>query len=300
MNTRVILIRYGEIALKSKPVRKILVRKLKDNIKTHFSKQNLECFIISDYGRIYLYCDDHSSAEKILRRIFGIVSFSLCTEISSEIDQILDVTKREALPWLPRGSKFAVRARRVGNHAYSSQSLAEEVGSAILSSGDELKVDLDNPDVEIFVEVRHDKAFVFSDSVKAPGGFPMGSQGNALAFVEDERDIAAAWLMMKRGCKVHIASTKEFGGLEGLKLWDPDLTLHKCEDIEELYKLCDRIHTEALVLGWDLDRALKSKLKHNVPIFYPLIGFDVDKVDRLVETITGSEKHADNETKEIA
>ncbi|MCK5547937.1 MAG: hypothetical protein KAI64_02915, partial [Thermoplasmata archaeon] len=116
MNGQVFLIRYGEIALKSKYVRKQLVQKLIDNIKTHFSVHNQECFITSDYGRIYLYCDNVPLTEKILGMAFGLVSFSLCTETSSELANLVEVTKKVAESWTGEGLKFAVRTRRVGTH----------------------------------------------------------------------------------------------------------------------------------------------------------------------------------------
>jgi len=292
----VILIRYGEIALKGKYVRRMLVRALIGNIKTHFSTHNLECFITSDYGRIYLYCDDSSSAMEILRRVFGIVSFSVCTETSSELSQILEETKRLSKEWLGEGVKFAVRARRVGTHPYTSQSLAKEIGSAILSTGEKLKVDLDNPDFEVWVEVRHDKAYIFRDSVSGPGGLPMGTQGIVLAFIEEEDDIMAVWLMMRRGCKVHVAYTNEKSSFGTLKILDPKISFYKCKDLNELLKLCDKLNAEGIALGWDVDKVLKTKLKYDVPIFYPLVGLDDHEKEELMKTILGSYEHANSKS----
>jgi thiamine biosynthesis protein ThiI len=33
---------------------------------------------------------------------------------------------------------------------------------------------LTEPDIEIFIEVRNDKAFIFTEKIKGPGGLPMG------------------------------------------------------------------------------------------------------------------------------
>ena len=160
METRVILLRYGEIALKSKPVRKSLVQRLKDNIRVHFRANGLECHISSDYGRIYIYCDDHEKAIGLLKRVFGLVSFSSCIETTSELEGLTEQTVRLAQAWLNEGAKFAIRTKRIGTHPFSSQSLAEKLGSVVLESVNDLKVDLSNPDVEIFVEVRHEKGFI--------------------------------------------------------------------------------------------------------------------------------------------
>jgi len=293
MNTELVLVRYGEIALKSKPVRKWLIQKLKENIITHFSTEKLECYISSDYGRIYLYCDDLPGAIHVLKRVFGIVSFSMCTEISSELDQMKKETTRLAGSWLDEGMSFAVRTRRIGTHTYSSQSLAEELGAAILQLDRNIKVDLEHPDVEVFVEVRHDKAFVYNSIVKAPGGLPLGSQGLVLAYVENKNDLVAAWLMMKRGCKVDVAHTKESSSIGSLKAWDPRIRFHECADLDGFLNLSDEINADGIVLGWNLKKALKEKLKHKLPIFYPLVGLGDHEMDEMRDTVTNLKKHPD-------
>jgi len=66
-----------------------------------------------------------------------------------------------------------------------------------------IRVDLDNPDVEIFVELRQEKGYVFTDSVKGVGGLPLGPRAKLVALVSGGIDSpVAAWLMMKRGCDI--------------------------------------------------------------------------------------------------
>ena len=60
---------------------------------------------------------------------------------------------------------FAVRAERVGQHDFTSMDVAAEVGQAVIDSymasrGVRLKVDLDEPDVEIYVFVRDDEFLI--------------------------------------------------------------------------------------------------------------------------------------------
>jgi thiamine biosynthesis protein ThiI len=195
--------------------------------------------------------------------------------------------------WLRTGAKFAVRTRRVGTHPYTSQSLAEELGSAILSLDKDLSVDLDAPDVEIFVEVRHDKAYIFKDSVKGPGGLPLGSQGLVLAFMENRNDIAAAWLMMKRGCKVDLAYSRKDGDFNILEAWDPKLRTRNCPDLSSLFALSEKTDADGIVLGWDLERTISNKMKQKIPIFYPLVGLDARQIEGLNELIFSLENHAD-------
>lgn len=300
METRVILLRYGEIALKSKPVRKSLVQKLKDNIRNHFRANGLECHISSDYGRIYVYCDDHEKAKGLLKRVFGLVSFSSCTETTSELEGMTEEVVRLARYWLNGGMSFAMRTKRVGTHPFSSQSLAEKFGSAVLESVNDLTVDLNNPDVEIFVEVRHEKAFIFNGSVRGPGGLPLGSQGRVLSYVENENDMISAWLMMKRGCKVDVAHPEDVGPHKELLMWDPDIRFHKCSGTDDAFEIGEKLNSEGIVLGWDLEKALGTQLKKNVPIFYPLSGLGIRDVAVLRDTITALEKQSDEQTSNVA
>ena len=60
------------------------------------------------------------------------------------------------------GQSFAVRAERIGQHDFTSMDVASEVGQAVIDSymasrGVRLKVNLDEPDVEIYAFVRDDE-----------------------------------------------------------------------------------------------------------------------------------------------
>ena len=65
------------------------------------------------------------------------------------------------------------------------------------------KVDLKNPDIEIFVEVRNDDCYIYTEKISGPGGLPIGTAGTILCLLSGGIDSAvAAWMMMKRGCKI--------------------------------------------------------------------------------------------------
>ena len=64
-------------------------------------------------------------------------------------------------------------------------------------------VDLTNPDLTIFVEIRENKAFIYHEKIKGPGGLPLGTQGRVVVLLSSGIDSpVAAYLMMKRGCEV--------------------------------------------------------------------------------------------------
>ncbi len=58
-----------------------------------------------------------------------------------------------------KNKKFAVRTTRVGSHEYNSSQISATIGQAILDSFniEKPKVDLENPDIEIFTYVKDDE-----------------------------------------------------------------------------------------------------------------------------------------------
>ncbi len=283
------LIRYGEIGLKSKAVRERFQRILVDNIQTQFMHNGLECRTTSDFGRVYLWTADADAARPILARVFGIVSFSEVRETSSLMDDIRGVAIELAQPLLSHGTRFAVRARRTGEHEYTSVDLGREVGSAIYLANEELelKVDLTNPEVEIFVEVRQNKTYVFTDRQSGPGGMPLASQGKILGVVEDEKDIVSLWLMMKRGCRVYVMARDE-KLVEPLHAWDPNLRILECPDKMDdntLEHMAWKKKAEGIVVGWTLGQIPGKHMDLKLPIFHPVVGLSDDEIDRLLAMV---------------
>ena len=190
-------------------------------------------------------------------------------------------------PLLGRGQSFAVKARRVGDHSYTSMDVGREVGSAVFLANEEKvpRVDLRHPDVVFYVEVRGKVAYVFSEYVPGPGGLPLGTQGRALALLEKKRDALAAWLIMKRGCRVIAVADKENEVVGLLREWDPDLKSVEAGDWSELAK---QNRALAFVFGYTVDDAEKiKKLALPVPAFFPLVGMSDEEIGKRLRGIQG-------------
>jgi len=206
MLKRFIILRYGEIGIKSPKVRNRFEKKLISNIKSSVKGK-----IIREPGRIYLHPDDMEESLESLTKIFGIVSFSptVVTEtneatikdtITTYIGELIE--KREFSPDKP----FAVRCRRTGEHEFTSQEMGGFCGSVIVEFTG-APVDLTNPEFELFVEVRDDKTYIFHQKIPGPGGLPVGTQGKVISLVSGGIDSpVATYLMLKRGCSVTIVN----------------------------------------------------------------------------------------------
>lgn len=197
-----ILIRYGELALKSSKIRGRFERRLMDNILSSIDGE-----ITKDQGRLFLKPKDFNYALNKLNKIFGIVSYSpvIKTKTTKEnITQSLSKFTKHLIDesLIKEDYTFAIRARRVGNHNFTSQELGAFCGGVVIDTIP-LKVDLTNPDVEIFIEVRDNDVYIYTEKIEGPGGLPLGTQGKVIVLLSSGIDSpVAAYLMMKRGCSI--------------------------------------------------------------------------------------------------
>ena len=202
MKHDLIIVRYGEIGLKSPKIRSRFERKLVENIKATF-----ECEVERNQGRIYIHPKDFDEGLEKLNKVFGVVSFSPATSTHTtyeKIDETLtEYTKRlidEGI--LNENTRFAIRCRRVGKHEFTSQEMAAHCGG-VVRKVILAPVDLTNPELTIYVEIRENDTYIYHQKIKGPGGLPLGTQGKVVVLLSSGIDSpVATYLMMKRGCEV--------------------------------------------------------------------------------------------------
>jgi len=202
-----VIVRFGgEIGIKSEWTRKSYENLILKNIKKAltFHNINLEEFSRRS-GRIYIKTKAPIEISEKLVKVFGISSVSPAIETTSNLEDIEEKSLELAKEKLGENAKFAVRCRRIGSHPYTSMDVCRRVGQIILDelATRKLKVDLENPDVEIQIEIREDKAYVYSEVLHGPGGFPLGSQPKLVCLLSGGIDSpVACWLVMKRGAPI--------------------------------------------------------------------------------------------------
>jgi len=163
----------------------------------HFDK------VYSVYGRIYIITRDAIRAAEVAATVFGVVSTSPVVETAAEMDKILATGEKLARAEFKKGLSFAVDARRIGEHPFSSQDVRKNLGERILEGIPELEltVNLTDPEQSIYVEVRQDNAHIFTQTIRGVGGMPTGSQGKVVCTISTGLDSPiAAYKVMKRGC----------------------------------------------------------------------------------------------------
>ncbi len=210
---RVWLVRYSsEIFTKGEGLKRNYIFILQKNIEEALRRSGKNFKIWRDRDRVYVECEDDIS--EILGRVFGISSFS--PSYLFDFVDLEDLKRRivELFGDEVKGKKFAVRAK-ISDKKLSVRLVEREVGSALysLSSG----VNLENPDVQINLEIRGKNVFAFTQKYIGTGGFPCGTQGSAVSLISGGFDSAvASWLGLRRGLKLSFLLF-DIGGLDHVR-----------------------------------------------------------------------------------
>ena len=129
INTAV-MVRIGELWLKSEQVKKQFMASLMRNIRASLDAAGIEYKTEEYRGRILIYGDAERIAS-VVSRVFGIVDVSICTTCGNSPEEIAAAAVAVADGNLRPGMRFAVRARRQHVGGFTSQELARIVADAV-------------------------------------------------------------------------------------------------------------------------------------------------------------------------
>lgn len=285
MHYNMVIVRYGEISLKSTYVRNHFESILIQNIKRACTLKNIKIIIRKERGRIYIVTESLSILLEILERIFGVVSFSPAIKINSDMESISISAIGIAEELLSPNRSFALRVQRTGSHSYTSLDVAKQVGNDIVKATN-ATVDLASPDVTMFIEIRNQNAYLFTEKIHGPGGLPVGTQGKILAIIDAPQSIIAVWYLLHRGCTIHCALTDEKYNKPlsaFLTNWYVHASTTKLTNNENLYRdlasLAVNKQCEAVVIHQTFNGETQKKINQikqlkqhiNLPILTPLI-----------------------------
>ncbi|MGH2739695.1 MAG: tRNA uracil 4-sulfurtransferase ThiI [Actinomycetota bacterium] len=203
MDGRLMLKTAGEIGVKSPRTRRWFVRVLRKNVRAALERAGIDAQVASGWSRLLVRAQRPDTARQVLSRVFGLHSVAEVTVL--HFDGLDDLVRRAADVFRERviGKTFAVRPKRAGNHDFRSGDIARELGTALL--GDSAGVNLDEPEVEVTIEVAGDTAYAVLESVPGAGGLPIGTGGRAVALFSGGFDSpVAAWMALSRGTAVDL------------------------------------------------------------------------------------------------
>lgn len=204
-----IMVRFGELSTKGRN-KMAFIKLLATNISKKLSEDFSDFKIETRYDHIYVVVnnnDPHAMIEA-LQEVSGINSLTLVVKVAKDIETI----KATALEMIKsqEAVTFKVRAKRSDkNFPIISDEINRQVAKEILINSN-LKVDVKNPDLTVGIEVRDEGCYLFLETFKGAGGYPLGIAGKVLMMISGGIDSpVAAYLLMKRGVLiecVHFAS----------------------------------------------------------------------------------------------
>ncbi|TRY27186.1 tRNA 4-thiouridine(8) synthase ThiI [Brevibacillus sp. LEMMJ03] len=201
MKYDVILIRYGELALKGRN-RDLFEEALVQSVKSVLRPfANIK--VRRNYGRMYveLHGEDAHAVVERLRRVFGISSISPTVQVEPD-EQTIKAKALELIRHMqPQPKTFRVETRRADKRfPKQSMEVSRMVGTHILRSIPEIKVDVHQPEAVVNIEIRAEGTYISCETIPGPGGLPVGSGGKVLLLLSGGIDSpVAGWMMMKRG-----------------------------------------------------------------------------------------------------
>lgn len=202
---RVLSISFGEIALKGKN-RKYFVDKLISRIKDAIKDFSYER-IYREQGKVYVETSEKDFRPIIdrLRKVFGIVYISPCIRVEKDMEAIEKAVIKIVEEKLSKSpvKTFKVKTSRVDkSFPIKSPEVSRRMGGVVLKNVDGIKVDLHNPDIYLFIDIK-EEAYVYIDRIKGYGGLPVGTNGKGLLLLSGGIDSpVAGFLMAKRGLEI--------------------------------------------------------------------------------------------------
>ncbi|MCH5325222.1 MAG: tRNA 4-thiouridine(8) synthase ThiI [Eubacterium sp.] len=199
----VIMAKYGEIALKGlnkNTFEDILVKNIKRRLKA------LGGFVYTRMqSTIYIEPQDESidldEATDMLATVFGIGAI----QRSAVYEKDMEIIKAQCVDYLKdtleAARTFKVEAKRSDkSFPLKTPDIQVALGDTILDAFPHLTVDVHNPEITVFCEIRDKGAYVSAGRIIGAGGIPVGSSGKALLLLSGGIDSpVAAYMMAKRG-----------------------------------------------------------------------------------------------------
>ena len=250
---KLIMIKYGELSTKKANIN-LFLKQLKDNLS--FALEDLDVEIKFDKGRMFISLkkDNFEEVEKALNHVFGIHEYDIAYKFNDKkFDKIANFVLK-----LVKQKDFntfkVVTKRSDKNYPISSMDFSRQIGAVILKNIEGVKVDIHEPELLVSIEIRMDAVYIYFNSEKGIGGYPVGVAGKGLLMLSGGIDSpVAGYMAIKRGVKLECiyfespphtsieAKNKVLELASKLALYNNDIKVHiiRFTDIQQaIYQNC--------------------------------------------------------------
>lgn len=201
------LVKYAEIGIKGKnryQFENALVRRVRERL----ARCEGEFLVEKEQGRVYIEAKGEFDEEEVLEglsHVFGIAH--ICPVVLIE-DKSFENVSRELVAHMreeigDRPFTFKVFAKRSDKgYPIKSPEICARAGECILEQMENARVDVRNPEIKVYIEIRG-RAYVYVSSIKGPGGMPVGTSDRSMLLLSGGIDSpVAGYMMAKRGVQI--------------------------------------------------------------------------------------------------
>lgn len=208
MTNEMFLLKLGEVVLKGLNRRRFESRLL-GNINRRLHPYG-KFRVYSRQSTIYVEPKDETcdieGAWNALKTVFGIIGMSRAHPCEKDADAFFAAVQAYLDDQLRSAKTFKVESKRSDKtFPMTSIELSQYVGGLIDGAYPNLSVDVHNPEITVYLEVRDYSGYVHANPEPGPGGLPVGVGGKALALLSGGIDSpVACYMMAKRGLELNM------------------------------------------------------------------------------------------------
>lgn len=249
------MIKYGELSTKKANIN-LFLKQLKDNVT--FALSEMDVNVKFDKGRMFITLNRNNFEEvcKALKCVFGIHEFDIAYKLTTKDPEEIANSVLKLVKSMEFKSFKVVTKRSDKKFPINSMDFSRKIGGVILKNVNAITVDVHNPELMVNVEIRMDAVYIYFNSEKGIGGYPVGVAGKGLLMLSGGIDSpVAGYLAIKRGVKLECiyyespphtsieAKNKVIELARKLSLYNNEIKLHiiKFTDIQTaIYQNCPR------------------------------------------------------------
>ena len=207
-NNEMFLLKLGEVVLKG-----LNRHSFEDKLVNNVRRRLKSCGSFQVYIRqstIYVEpttgnCD-MEAAYAACRQVFGIVSVARAVPCEKSVEAIVETAKTYLADAFAAAKSFKVESKRADkSYPMNSIQISQAVGGDLAELFPNVAVDVHDPDLTVYVEIREKYAYIHAPALPGAGGLPVGMGGHAVSLLSGGLDSpVSSWMMARRGVELEM------------------------------------------------------------------------------------------------
>ena len=207
-NNEMFLLKLGEVVLKG-----LNRHSFEDKLVNNVRRRLKSCGSFQVYIRqstIYVEpttgnCD-MEAAYAACRQVFGIVSVARAVPCEKSVEAIVETAKTYLADAFAAAKSFKVESKRADkSYPMNSIQISQAVGGDLAELFPNVAVDVHDPDLTVYVEIREKYAYIHAPALPGAGGLPVGMGGHAVSLLSGGLDSpVSSWMMTRRGVELEM------------------------------------------------------------------------------------------------